>query len=150
MRVRFPSVQLPSAPTRRILAQQASVLRGMFYTNFDTMSSQLSMAPESSVAQAQAPSSPIRFVSATFHGQDWFGRNTTSREILAVSAKATLEDWLVSFEELAFRIGRTHHLRDVAIAYRHDGLEKRPTVWEYVQNCWRPVFGLRFVDMPTW
>lgn len=121
----------------------------MFYSNFDTMTHLSFTAPEPSIAQVQ--SSPIRFVFATFHGQDRFGRNTISREMLAVSAEETLEDWLVRFEDLAVQVGKRHDLRDVAIAYRFDGLQKKPTVWEYLQNFLRPVFGLRFVDIgPAW
>jgi hypothetical protein len=120
----------------------------MFYTNFDTVNHLSLTAPETSIAQA--PSSPVRFVSATFHGQDWFGRNTTSRRSLVVSADASWEEWILSFEKIAVQVGKELGSRDVAIAFRTDGMEKKPTVWEYVQNFWRPVFGLRFVDMPTW
>lgn len=121
----------------------------MFHCNFDTMTHPSLTAPEPSADQVQ--SSPVRFVFATFHGQDRFGRNTTSREILAVSAKATLDDWLAHFEDLAIEVGKKHDFRDVAIAYRFDGEDKEPTVWEYLQNFLRPKFGLRFVDIgPTW
>jgi hypothetical protein len=113
------------------------------------MISQLSTALEPSLAQVA--SSSIRFVFATFHGQDRFGRNSYSRKVLAVPAEETLEEWLVRFEDLAVQDGKMHHLRDVAIAYRFDGMEKKPTFWEYVQNFWQPVFGLRFVDIePAW
>lgn len=121
----------------------------MFYSNFETMTDLSFTAPEPAIAQL--PSSPIKFVFATFHGQDRFGRNSRIHNVLAVPAEETLEDWLVRLEDLAFEAGKKHHFRDVAIAYRFDGLEKKPTLWEYVQNLWRPVFGLRFVNiMPSW
>jgi hypothetical protein len=70
---------------------------------------------------------------------------------IVVPAEEACEEWLVSFGELALQFGKRHHCRDVAIAYRFDGMEKKPTFWEYVQNFWQPVFGLRFVDIePAW
>jgi len=115
------------------------------------MTSQLSLAPESSVAQVASSPSQYRRVFATFHRQDRYGRNNSSPRSLVVPADETCEEWLLRFEDLALEFGKTHHSRDVAITFRFDGLEKKPTVWEYLQNFLRPVFGLRYVDIgPTW
>ena len=120
----------------------------MFYTNFDTMNSQLSMASDPSFAQVASSSS--RSVYATLHFQDQYGRNTSKRWSLVVSADTSWEDWILSFEEIAVQVGKEFGFRDVAIAFRTDGMEKEPTFWEYLQNFLRPVFGQRYVDMPTW